>query len=142
MSSTILIMPLASSISNSTNRISLIFVGGIFWISLSVGVGLTIVLGRWRRMYFKKAHIRVDQRKNFLKALLGLNIASRIAFIVGTISLLVFIILLVNRIFYSYILIILLFLMVFSLCIYFLFNGKNFIYISQLREGKLKHEQI
>lgn len=142
MSATILFMPLALSVSNSTHQISLIITGSIFWLTLFVGVYSTIILGRRRRANCKRFHIRIKRDRSFLKLLFGLNIVARIAFIIGMVGLFVFIILLINRVYYSYLLIVLLFIQVFSLCVYCLFNGKNFIYINKSREGKQKHEQI
>lgn len=129
MSLTILFMPLASSVSNSTNKISLIIVGSVFWLSLVVGICITILLSRTRKEYWKKNHI-TRQKKRIVRS----NIISTIALIVGVISLLIFLALIISHNYYSYFLIVLLFLMVFSLCTFCLFNGKNFIYIRQLRE--------
>ena len=142
MSSTILFMPLASDISNSTNKISLSVVGSAFWICLVTGIILSFVLSRLRKSYYKKLNTTNNVKKNLIKDICGRNLISRIAFIIGVASLIVFTILLVSCIYYSYFLIVLLFLQVFSLCVYTLFNGKNFIYIRQIREEKQNHEQI
>lgn len=142
MSSTILFMPLAADISNSTNKISLYVVGSVFWICLVTGIILSFVLSRLRKAYYKKLNATNNIKKNLIKDICGRNLISRIAFIIGVASLIVFTILLVSCIYYSYFLIVLLFLQVFSLCVYTLFNGKNFIYIRQIREEKQNHEQI
>lgn len=142
MSSTILFMPLAADISNSTNKISLYVVGSVFWICLVTGIILSFVLSRLRKAYYKKLNATNNVKKNLIKDICGRNLISRIAFIIGVASLIVFTILLVSCIYYSYFLIVLLFLQVFSLCVYTLFNGKNFIYIRQIREEKQNHEQI
>lgn len=135
-------MPLAADISNSTNKISLYVVGGVFWICLATGIILSFVLSRLRKAYYKKLNATNNVKKNLIKDICGRNLISRIAFIIGVASLIVFTILLVSCIYYSYFLIVLLFLQVFSLCVYTLFNGKNFIYIRQIREEKQNHEQI
>lgn len=142
MSSTILFMPLAENISNSTSKISLFIVGGIFWICLVTGIILSFALSRLRKANHKKFNVTTNRKKKLVKDICGRNLVSRIAFIIVATTLIIYTVLSVCRVYYSYFLIVLLFLNVFSLCVYILFNGKNFIYIRQIREEKQNYEQI
>lgn len=141
MSLSILFMPLASELSEITNRISILVVGCVFWIGIVLGFVLLLMVNKERKECFVKSNKQnMQHNRGIRKSFLCPNFPATIFGFVMMMSLLGFIILLFTNLKYGYVPFILLFLIVFSLCMYCLFNGKNYRYIKEIREEKQNHE--
>lgn len=133
MSLCILFMPIASSVSEATNRISLVVIGSVFWISGIVGLVFMFFVRRERKSYFCDIHKDNQIGEKISKNILASCIQAKVSGCTAIVSFLLFIILLFTNLKYDYISFIALFFMVISICMYFIFNGKNYVFIKQIR---------
>ena len=136
MSLSILLMPVASGLSEATNIISLIVVGGVFWLSGITGLACMLYVGAKRKNYFIKMKKKKLLNEEINKNKIASCIQAKLAGCTTIISLILFIISLFTNLKYEYISFIILFALVFSVCMYFTFNGENYRFIKQIKGGR------
>lgn len=133
MSLSILFMPMASLLSKT----AVIFVGCVFWLGLTTGFVTLFSVNKARKEYMKKmGNANFFKGKKSLKNLFFTTFLSKIFGSVAIIGFLTLSVMLFTNLRFEYVSIVTLFLVAFSLCMYCIFNGKNYKYIKQLREGK------
>lgn len=124
-SASILFMPLANIKATQTNNISLIVVGGLFWVSLVVGYVLLVranVLRRWFIQNRTNFETRMNSRIGILTFFS--NVPATIADTVLITSLVVITVIFFTALKDKYIVYILLSLLTFSLNMHGVFNGR------------------
>lgn len=141
MSLCVLFMPIASSVSEATNKISLVVVGSVFWLSGIIGLFFMLYVGNERKNYFRKIN-KDNTIKKVNKNRFASCLQAKVAGCTMLISFLLFIISLLTNLKYEYISFIILFVLVFSVCMYFVFNGKNYRFIKQIKGEEHKHEGV
>ncbi|MEE1057349.1 MAG: hypothetical protein UH239_08900 [Acutalibacteraceae bacterium] len=133
MSLCILFMPMASNLSELTNKRSLVIVGSVFWLSGITGVVFMLFVRKERKNYFRKMNKENQNNDKSTKNAIASCLQAKVAGCVAILSFLIFIISLFTNLKYGYISFVVLFILVFSLCMYFIFNGKNYRFIKRIK---------
>ncbi len=122
MSACILLMPLPNRIGEE-NRIMIILLGGVFWVTAIIGYLSIFLAGRECKCLIKKEMITEE------KSLPGIgkffsNPLAKVADVTMIISIMLFVIINFTDLIYEYISYIILFFVIFSLNMHCLFNGR------------------
>lgn len=122
MSACILLMPLPNRIGEE-NRIMIILLGGVFWVTAIIGYVSIFLAGRECECLIKKEMITEE------KSLPGIgkffsNPLAKVADVTMIISIMLFVIINFTDLIYEYISYIILFFVIFSLNMHCLFNGR------------------
>ncbi len=127
---TILLMPLANNKAAQTDNISLMVVGGIFWVSLLVGYALLIRANILRKCFIRR---QIDSNAS-MKCRIGIitffsNIPATIADAVMLTSILVISVIMFTSLKDNFIVYVLLFLLSFSFNMHCVLNGRIYKFI-------------
>lgn len=124
MSGTILFMPIASK-AGENNRQVLLLIGTVFWISAIAGYTM-LLLANSERKWFLKNKVGIDNKMNCLPGIITFftNVPATIADVVAILSFVLMVIINFTDRRYDYISYVLLFLLVLSLNMHCLFNGR------------------
>lgn len=124
MSGTILFMPMVSK-TGENNRQVLLLIGTVFWISAIVGYTM-LMLANSERKWFLKNKVGIDNKMNCLPGIITFftNVPATIADVVAILSFVLMVIINFTDRRYDYISYVLLFLLVLSLNMHCLFNGR------------------
>lgn len=124
MSVTILFMPMASK-AGEDNRQVLLLMGTVFWGSAIIG-HMMLIFANAKRKRFLKNEVGVDSKMNCLPGIITFfaNVPATIADVVAILSLILTVVINFTNLKYDYISYVLLFLLILSLNMHCLFNGR------------------
>lgn len=125
MSITVLFMPLATSMASATNRFSFIITGGVFWIFMIMGYILLFFAYReFKSFMYEKfgRNTKLDGKPGFITFFA--NVPATIIDIIFPVSLIIIIIIQFTPLKSNYIVYVFLFLLIFSLNMHGMFNGR------------------